>query len=200
MIRLGLAGYPLEHSLSPVLHAAAFRATGLQGKYSLYPVEPGDVAALGHLVDRVRAGELIGLNVTIPHKQAVLRFLDDLTPAARTVGAVNTIYLEGSKVLGDNTDAPGFLTDLRQLLRHSPRSSIVMGAGGAARAVVPHGTRHKTQDSGPGTSIRPRAQASPPARDYSSASANQNPPGDRLAWRINTPATANPVPARTRYP
>ncbi len=138
MIRLGLIGYPLSHSLSPRLHAAAFQALGLDGEYQLYPVPPDDRDSLGELVRRVRNGELLGLNITIPHKQTIIPLLDELTPTAQAVGAVNTIYVEGGKLTGHNTDAPGFLSDLHKLVVEMllEKSALVMGAGGAARAVV----------------------------------------------------------------
>ncbi len=135
MMRLGLLGFPLEHSLSPVLHEAALQTAGLQGSYSLHPVRPGNTGALGNLVNCVRSGELTGLNVTIPHKQAVLPLLDVLTPSAERIGAVNTIYSRGRQVIGDNTDAPGFLADLERFAP-GPASALVLGAGGAAAAVA----------------------------------------------------------------
>ncbi len=141
MIQLGLIGYPVEHSLSPALHEAALRASGLQGSYSLYLVRPGDVEALCHLIDRLRTGELTGLNMTIPHKQTIMPFLDVLTPSAEMIGAVNTIYIRDGSVIGDNTDAPGFLTDLDRFMP-APASALVLGAGGAARAVV-YGLRNR---------------------------------------------------------
>ena len=91
MIRLGLLGHPLSHSLSPKLHTAALKACDLQGDYSLYPVNPGDIKLLRTYLDKIRIGDLTGLNVTIPHKQNVIQFLDELTPGARAIGAVNTI-------------------------------------------------------------------------------------------------------------
>jgi shikimate dehydrogenase len=141
MIRLGLIGYPLGHSLSPKLHTAALQACNLQGVYSLYPVEPDDIQSLGILLDQVRTGELTGLNVTIPHKQSVIQFLDELTPRARAIGAVNMIYLKEEKLIGDNTDASGFLTDLNSFLHEGSgpiveKSVLILGAGGSARAVV----------------------------------------------------------------
>jgi len=141
MIRLGLIGYPLGHSLSPKLHTAALRACKLQGVYSLYPVEPDDMQSLRILLDQVRTDELTGLNVTIPHKQTVIQFLEELTPRARAIGAVNVIYLKQGKLIGDNTDAPGFLTDLNSFLNEAPvsideKSALVLGAGGSARAIV----------------------------------------------------------------
>ncbi len=88
---------------------------------------------------RVRSGEIHGLNVTIPHKQNVIEFMDELTPTAQSIGAVNTIYVREDKLIGDNTDAMGFLTDLKQHINSSfiiPRSALILGAGGSARAVV----------------------------------------------------------------
>jgi len=142
MIKLGLIGYPLGHSLSPRIHNAALKSCGLEGNYSLFPIHPEDKQSLEDLLNRVRAGEIHGLNVTIPHKQNVIPFLDKLTLATKSVGAVNTIYLHNNKLIGDNTDAPGFLSDLHAFLTdqklsvaHRP-SSLVLGAGGSARAVV----------------------------------------------------------------
>jgi len=141
--RLGLTGYPLGHSLSPRLHAAALSSTGLEGEYLVYPVPPNDVTALAQLLGRLRVGELHGLNVTIPHKQAVIPLLDDLTPTARTIGAVNTIHARDGRLIGDNTDAAGFMADLTKFIgpetpAASPahRTALVLGAGGSARAVV----------------------------------------------------------------
>ncbi len=135
MIRLGLIGYPVEHSLSPALHEAALRAASIQGRYSLFPVLPGDEQTLRELIDRLRSGELSGLNVTIPHKQAAMRFVDEATPTAAMIGAVNTLYTRDGRVVGDNTDAPGFLHDLERFVP-IPASALVLGAGGAARAVI----------------------------------------------------------------
>ncbi|MBV6396195.1 MAG: Shikimate dehydrogenase (NADP(+)) [Anaerolineales bacterium] len=148
MIRLGLTGYPLGHSLSPQIHAAALDACGLQGEYSLYPIALNDSHGLKRLLNKLRAGELQGLNVTIPHKQNVIEYLDELTPTAKAIGAVNTIYFREGKLTGENTDAPGFLANLHRFLRETPniesrisqteyrKPAIVLGAGGSARAVV----------------------------------------------------------------
>ena len=135
MIRLGLVGYPLDHSLSPVLHQVALKVNGLQGEYALYSVHPTSQNTLPDLVGSVRSGEIHGLNITIPYKQAITRHLDGLTPAASAIGAVNTVYSRDGRAVGDNTDFAGFLADL-QAWGSNPRSSIVLGTGGAARAVV----------------------------------------------------------------
>jgi shikimate dehydrogenase len=147
MIQLGLIGYPLGHSLSPKIHTAALQACGLEGNYSLFSIHPDDRDGLKDLLARVRAGELHGLNVTIPHKQNVIEFMDELTPTVQAIGAVNTIYLREGKLIGDNTDAAGFLADLKKFMAESPsptgrgagvreKTAIVLGAGGSARAVV----------------------------------------------------------------
>jgi shikimate dehydrogenase len=135
---LGLIGYPLGHSLSPKIHAAALKSCGLDGDYSLFPVSPDDLPGLQSLVSRLRSGELHGLNVTIPHKQNVIPYLDDLTPSARSIGAVNTIYIKDGKLIGHNTDAPGFLADLARCFSafNILHSALILGAGGAARAVI----------------------------------------------------------------
>jgi shikimate dehydrogenase len=139
MIRLGLTGWPVSHSLSPKLHNAALKAFNLEGEYSLYPINPSDPRKLEDLVALVRSGYLTGLNITVPYKQSIIHFLDELTSNAKMIGAVNTIYLDGKFVIGDNTDAAGFLVDLQKSMKSNIDShleAIVLGAGGSARAVV----------------------------------------------------------------
>ncbi|BAJ62224.1 shikimate dehydrogenase family protein [Anaerolinea thermophila] len=140
---LGLLGFPLGHSLSPRLHTAALSAMGLEGEYRLYPVPPlpeGETAWRA-LFERLRAGDLHGLNVTIPHKQTVMKELDFCEDEARIIGAVNTLGVDDSgRVWGANTDSPGFLRDLYaqlgDVLPLQGGRALVLGAGGAARAVV----------------------------------------------------------------
>ena len=151
MIQLGLIGYPLGHSLSPKIHGAALKACGVEGSYLLFPILPDDKQGLKDLLDRIRSGEICGLNVTIPHKKNVIELMDMLTPAAQSIGAVNTVYMHDRKLTGGNTDAPGFLSDLKNFLdpeRNNfsppmqgqvdtlPKKALVLGAGGSARAVV----------------------------------------------------------------
>ena len=141
MIKLGLIGYPLGHSLSPLIHDAALNSCGMEGSYSLFSIHPDDKQGLKDLLARVRSGEITGLNVTIPHKQNVIDLLDELTPTAEAIGAVNTISLRDHKLVGENTDAPGFLSDLTRFLaaktpEHGDKKALVLGAGGSARAVV----------------------------------------------------------------
>lgn len=143
-LKLGLTGWPLTFSLSPPIHDAALKQNGLRGEYKLYPVEPGPglEAGLRQLVERVRSGDLAGLNVTIPHKEAVPPLLDGLTPLAAEIGAVNTLFLDGGRVLGDNTDADGFMADLLRWSRELGRvwnanlDVLMLGAGGASRAAA----------------------------------------------------------------
>lgn len=142
IFHLGLIGYPLGHSLSPKIHRAALASCGLQGDYSLFPIPTEDLQGLSNLLARVRSGEISGVNVTIPHKQNVIPLLDKLTPTAKAIGAVNTIFLKDGNLTGDNTDVPGFLADLGKFLTTKSRShgdkkfALVLGAGGSARAVV----------------------------------------------------------------
>ena len=142
MIALGLTGYPLAHSLSPSIHQAALKHCRLEGDYSLFPVAPDDREGLSALLERMRTGEISGMNVTIPYKQAILPLLDELTPTAKAIGAVNTVFMRDGAMVGDNTDATGFLSDLRCFLEASSwdekdgRHALLLGAGGAAHAVV----------------------------------------------------------------
>lgn len=135
MKRAYLLAHPAGHSLSPVMHNAAFRHLSIAGHYEAMDVPPGQ---LPEVVAQLRADEVLGANVTIPHKRAVMPFMDDLSPAARAVGAVNTIVNDGGKLTGHNTDARGFLRALIEDADFNPRDkrTVVLGAGGAARAVV----------------------------------------------------------------
>ncbi|MDQ2754441.1 MAG: shikimate dehydrogenase [Actinomycetota bacterium] len=131
----GVIGDPVSHTLSPTLHNAAFQATGLDWVYVAFPVRRG---AAADAVGAMRAFRLVGLSVTMPHKTAVVGALDDLTPTAAALGAVNTIIPRGGALLGDSTDGDGFIDALRAEghAELSGRRIIILGAGGAARAVA----------------------------------------------------------------
>lgn len=131
---VALLGYPLGHTLSPRMHNAAFQELGLDWCYIPLEVRPGRLeGALKGLVAR----GFRGANVTIPHKEKVLEFLDEASPAAQALGAVNTILVEGESLYGDNTDWIGFLRALDDAGQRYPSGqALVLGAGGAARAVV----------------------------------------------------------------
>ncbi|MDB4971813.1 MAG: Shikimate 5-dehydrogenase alpha [Myxococcaceae bacterium] len=130
----GILGWPVEHSRSPAMHTAAFRARGLEATYAHFPVHPDDVA------DAVRGLKALGLrgaNVTVPHKEAVIRYLDHVTPEARAIGAVNTIVRDVDRLIGHNTDAPGLARSLDDAgVDIAGARALVLGAGGAARASV----------------------------------------------------------------
>jgi shikimate dehydrogenase len=133
--RSGLIGNPVDHSLSPVMQAAAFRATGIDGAYELWPTEDIDVPAR---VASLRAPGMLGGNVTVPHKRRVMPEVDELSDTARRIGAVNTIVNDDGRLLGGNTDAYGFAMTVRGTgIDVTPASrALVLGAGGAARAVI----------------------------------------------------------------
>lgn len=130
----GVIGWPVRHSLSPPMHNAAFAALGLNWVYVPFAVAPDQVGAA---VQAVRALDLAGLNVTIPHKLAVLAHLDEVSVEAQRLGAVNTIVNRDGRLFGYSTDGEGFLRSLRELGEDvAGRSVALIGAGGSARAVA----------------------------------------------------------------
>ncbi|MEZ4672861.1 MAG: shikimate dehydrogenase [Caldilineaceae bacterium] len=135
---VGVIGWPVSHSISPQMHNAAFRKMGLDWCYIPLPVANANPATVGDAVRGLPALGLVGANVTVPHKQGVIPHLDWLTPAAEAIGAVNTIRVEeDGKLSGDNTDARGFIADLRDHgVAPTGKRAVVLGAGGSARAVV----------------------------------------------------------------
>lgn len=129
----GIIGDPVEHSMSPAMHNAAFEKTGLDHIYLPFRVRKEDV---GKAIDGMRALNIRGLNVTIPHKVAVMRFLDALDPLAQKLGAVNTVVNDNGFLKGYNTDAAGFLQALLDKgIEPRGKNVALLGAGGAARAV-----------------------------------------------------------------
>lgn len=131
---LGVMGHPIAHSLSPVMHNAALQQMGLDYVYVPLPVKPED---LGTAIAGFAAIGLHGLNVTIPHKQAVVPYLASVTDLARAVGAVNTLWYADQGWHGTNTDVAGFLAPLQGMARSWDGAiALVLGNGGAARAVV----------------------------------------------------------------
>ena len=131
----GVIGDPVRHSLSPAIHNAAFRALDLDWVYVAFPVAAGDGAAA---IRAVRTLGLAGLNVTMPHKHDVLSELDHLSATAAALEAVNTVHRLGDALHGENTDGAGFLDALHHDEGFEPGGArvVVVGAGGAARAVV----------------------------------------------------------------
>jgi len=140
--RVLLLGDPVGHSLSPKFQNAGFTAAGVSVRYQVRRVAPLELAGV---VREIRDDpRIIGANVTIPHKLAVVSLLDELAPEAAAVGAVNTLSRRGSRLIGSNTDVAGFRRALSEVLPPplgedrggGPRSALILGAGGAARAVA----------------------------------------------------------------
>ena len=133
--RVVLIGHPVAHSLSAAMQQAAFDALAIDAKYELWDrtsIELADAIA------ELRTDGFLGANVTIPHKERVVPMVDRLTEEAHVTGAVNTLTREGKRLIGHNTDVPGFKVALDRLVgkQKMPRQAVVLGAGGGARAVV----------------------------------------------------------------
>lgn len=133
--RVVLIGHPVAHSLSAAMQQAAFDSAGIDARYELWDRAP---IALGDAIAEVRGDDFLGANVTIPHKERVVPMIDKLTEEAQATGAVNTLTREGRRLVGHNTDVPGFNVALDKLVgrQKMPRQAVVLGAGGGARAVV----------------------------------------------------------------
>jgi shikimate dehydrogenase len=133
MLRVGIIGDPVAQSRSPAMQNAAFAALGIAAHYARWLTPAADLA---ERVAALRMEDVLGANVTIPHKLAVLPLLDEIAPSAQAVGAVNTIVRQGARLIGHNTDAAGLAAALLAVGWHGMEQAIVLGAGGAARAVV----------------------------------------------------------------
>ena len=131
---VGIYGYPIGHTLSPRMHNAAFQALKMDMIYLPFEVESD---SLKEAMEAVRALGFRGVNLTQPHKMAVLPHLDDLTAQAKTIGAVNTVVNDHGRLVGHNTDGTGFMCSIREDYGFDPRDKnvVVLGAGGAARAI-----------------------------------------------------------------
>lgn len=136
--RCFIIGHPVAHSRSPLIHGHWLAAYGLAGSYERVDVPPAEAVAF---IARLRAGEFVGGNVTVPNKEVVLPLLDEVSETAQAMGAANTLWMENGRLHGDNTDAYGFLAHLDACVpgwaERTP-TALVLGAGGAARAVI-HG-------------------------------------------------------------
>jgi shikimate dehydrogenase len=130
--RIALLGHPVAHSLSPAFQQAALDALGVDARYEAWDTAPDDLSSA---LERLRSAELLGANVTVPHKEAVFRLVDRLEPMAERVGAVNTVVRRDGQLHATNTDVAGVRRALEGVeLRGA--SVVLVGAGGAARAVV----------------------------------------------------------------
>lgn len=132
---VGVFGYPIAHTLSPLFQNAAFKELGLDFVYLPFLIKP---QYLKKAVEAIKALNMVGVNVTIPHKKAVLSYLDEVSPEARKIGAVNTIHHYQGKLIGYNTDGEGFINSLREEGKFEPEEKNVylLGAGGAAYGIA----------------------------------------------------------------
>ena len=129
----GVIGDPIEHTMSPVMHNAAFRKLGIDYLYVPFRVRKEE---LGKAVEGMRALNIRGLNITIPHKVAIIPYLDELDPLAEKIGAVNTVVNNDGVLRGYNTDATGFLQALLEKgVEPEGKNMVILGAGGASRAI-----------------------------------------------------------------
>ena len=133
--RLGIIGYPIGHSISPIFQQAGLDHLGIDATYEKWEVTPERV---GDFVAGLRAPGTSGINITVPHKQAVIPFLDEVDEWATAAGAVNTIVNRDGRLTGHNTDGPGFLQALLVETGYSPDGTraLILGAGGAARGIL----------------------------------------------------------------
>jgi shikimate dehydrogenase len=134
--RAGVVGWPIEHSRSPMIHRYWLKQLGIAGSYEKFAVRPGEFL---EFAARIREGELVGANVTVPHKEAAFAACDDRTPVAEALGAVNTLWRQDGRLMGDNTDVAGFLANMDEATPGWAERrwlAIVIGAGGAARAII----------------------------------------------------------------
>ncbi len=127
----GIVGNPLGHSLSPYLHNWAFSVLQHAGIFNAWPIE---ATQLQSFISAMRTLRICGCCVTIPYKESIIEFLDQISPRAKSIGAVNTLYWQGDMLCGENTDVDGFKLPL--LKRAKPKMALVLGTGGAARAVL----------------------------------------------------------------
>lgn len=133
--RCFVIGHPIAHSRSPMIHRSWLRQYGIAGSYDAIAVAPADIP---DFMLRLKDGAFTGGNVTVPHKEAVMPFVDEITEAGRAVGAVNTLWHENGRLMADNTDVMGFLAHLDASApgwQQRTQTALVLGAGGAARGI-----------------------------------------------------------------
>jgi shikimate dehydrogenase len=133
----GLIGFPIAHSASPAMHEQAGDALGVHCRYRLIEIAGADRKQLRALLDDVKRQNFAGVNVTFPYKEAVLDLLDELSPTASDIGAVNAVLIRDGRLIGHNTDTTGFARAAAKLVADSGRGSVaIIGAGGVGKAIV----------------------------------------------------------------
>lgn len=136
MIKAGIIGFPVKHSRSPLIHGFWLKEKGIDGRYDHYEVTPEGLPAF---VEKLEAENISGFNITIPHKEAIMPHLDDISAQAIAIGAVNTVWRESGKWRATNTDGIGFIKNCDKTAPHWEKhveNALVIGAGGGARAIV----------------------------------------------------------------
>jgi shikimate dehydrogenase len=131
--KFGILAYPAGHSLSPAMHNVAFAELGINAQYEFFETSPEE---LKNFIQQVRETKIAGLSVSIPHKEKIIPLLDKITKAAKTIGAVNTIFWQDDQLMGDNTDWLGFLHALEEKIDARKKNVVLLGGGGAARAIA----------------------------------------------------------------
>lgn len=134
-INAGVIGWPIKQSRSPLIHGHWLQSHKIDGSYEKIAVDPSDLASF---IKNLKQNNLSGLNVTVPHKEMVFKFADEVTNEAKAIGAANTLWFENDKLIAGNTDAYGFITHLKQSAPNWEinKPALVLGAGGAARAIL----------------------------------------------------------------
>lgn len=142
MIKASVIGWPISHSRSPLIHDHWLKHLGIDGTYEKHAIAPDH---LGSFIQTLRAGQHVGTNVTLPHKETALTHVDEPDDRVRRIGALNTIWRENGKLHATSTDGPGFLANLSYTLPDFSPASLpvtILGAGGSARAIVDELLRH----------------------------------------------------------
>ena len=135
-LKAGVIGYPIHHSKSPIIHGSWIEEHGVQGAYNTIEIAPENLKSD---IQNLIAKNFDGFNVTIPHKQNIMNLCDEVNETARAIGAVNTVSIQDGKLFGTNTDAFGFIQNIKQEVSafdFKNKSAVVLGAGGAARAII----------------------------------------------------------------
>lgn len=137
MVKLGLIGYPIQHSLSPWIHEQFLHKTNLKGDYSIYEINPND--NFKEKIAELKEKGLTGFNITVPYKEDIIEYLDELDDSVKKIGAVNTVLNDNGRWIGYNTDGLGYvkslMTKFPRLKKEKEKRVLILGAGGAARGI-----------------------------------------------------------------
>ncbi len=132
----GIVGHPVEHSLSPAMHNAAFDAEGIDAEYKLFDIDPEDPEALANFCYETDVNGVAGFSVTMPYKEQIMEYMDNIDVLVKEVSSVNTVKNEESNLNGYNTDTTGAIKALQEKIKIKGKKTLILGAGGAARAII----------------------------------------------------------------